>query len=168
MIRLALPADLSDVFEIYMHPEVVPYLGYDAMSKDEFRKIYENLLDSKSFFVWEDCERIKGFCCVARHAGRSKHAAYLGTFAVHPDARGNGVAKKILNQIILDLNQKGVSRVELTVLEDNSRAITFYKKYGFEVEGMIRSSFKRSHQEHYLNELYMAMLFHPLGATNEA
>lgn len=168
MIRLALPADLSDVFDIYMHPEVVPYLGYDAMSKDEFRTIYEELLDSKSFFVWEEHEIIKGFCRVARHTGRSKHSAYLGTFAVHPDARGTGVAKQILNQIILSLNQKGVTRVELTVLEDNSRAVTFYRKYGFETEGMIRSSFKRSHQEHYINELYMAMLFYPLGATSAA
>jgi putative acetyltransferase len=162
MIRLALPADLSDVFGIYMHPEVVPYLGYDAMSMEEFRNIYEGILDSRSFFVWEEGGRIKGFCRVVRHAGRSKHAAYLGTFAVHPDARGSGVAMRILDQLILDLNQKGISRVELTVLEDNSRAINFYKRYGFEIEGMIRSSFKRSYQEHYINELYMAMLFNPL------
>lgn len=166
MIRLALPTDFLNVFDIYMHPEVVPYLGYDAMSQEEFRPIYQELLNSNAFFVWEEQQTIKGFCRVVCNAGRSKHAAYLGTFAVHPDARGGGVAKKILNQIVVDLHQKGVLRIELMVLEDNLRALAFYKKYGFEIEGVMRSSFKRSYQEHYVNDLYMAMLFPPLGTSS--
>lgn len=167
MIRLARAADLPDVFEIYMHPEVIPFLGHDAMPASAFREIYDRLLDSESFFVWEEHRRIKGFCRVVRHAGRSRHAAYLGTFAVHPDARGGGVAKQMLDRIILDLNRTGVSRLELTVLEDNPRAIAFYRKYGFEIEGRIRASFKRSDQMQYIDEWQMAMLFSPLDSIQE-
>ncbi len=47
-------------------------------------------------------------------------------------------------------------RIELTVMEHNTRAFALYKKTGFETEGIKRDSLKIN--GHYVNEHYMALL----------
>ena len=53
MRRLATPEDLNAVFSLYMHEKVVPYLGYDPMPLEDFRAIYQELVASRCFFVYE-------------------------------------------------------------------------------------------------------------------
>ena len=49
--RPAAPSDFDAVFDLYMHERVVPYLGYDPMPRDDFRPIFQGLLDSGAFSV---------------------------------------------------------------------------------------------------------------------
>jgi hypothetical protein len=44
MRRLARENDLEEIFAIYMHDEVVPFLGFDPMPMDQFRTHYQYLL----------------------------------------------------------------------------------------------------------------------------
>lgn len=46
---------------------------------------------------------------------------------IHPDARGKGIGKKLLDYSIKDL---GVLKVDVN--EENKQAIGFYEKFGFE------------------------------------
>ncbi|NIU60560.1 MAG: GNAT family N-acetyltransferase, partial [Pseudomonas stutzeri] len=50
MRRLAIPADQQRVYDIYMHPDVVPYLGFDPMPREAFGKVFEPLFESGSFY----------------------------------------------------------------------------------------------------------------------
>ena len=95
MHRLATLADLDAVYSIYMDDDVVPYLGFDPMPRADFVKVLSDLVASKSFYVVENSGRVQGFYRASRHEGRARHAAYLGTFAVAPEARGTGLAKSI-------------------------------------------------------------------------
>jgi ribosomal protein S18 acetylase RimI-like enzyme len=158
MLRLASPADLEAVFTIYMHPDVVPFLGYDPMSLDDFRSVFKELVDCQSFYVFERDGTIAGFCRTTRQAGRASHVAYLGTFAVAPSSRGSGVARELLEEVIAMLKAQGVLRVELMLESDNPRALAFYKKLGFEQEGVMRAAYKRSSEPHYVDEIFMARL----------
>jgi putative acetyltransferase len=161
MHRLATLADLDAVYAIYMDKDVVPYLGFDPMPRDDFVKVLSNLVASNSFYVVEVGGAVRGFYRASRHQGRARHAAYLGTFAVAPEARGTGLAKSIIETALSRLNAEGVTRVELTLEADNKRALGFYTKLGFELEGTMRMAYKRSSDPHYLDELLMAKLLPP-------
>lgn len=71
--------------------------------------------------------------------------------------RGKGIGffatKEMLNHAFNNMN---LNRVELTVLEDNFRAIELYKKVGFLKEGIKRKSIYKNGK--YVNVIMMAIL----------
>ena len=73
MRRLATPEDLDAVFALYMHEKVVPFLGYDPMPLDDFRPIYQALVDSGCFFIYEREGKLAGFYRATRYPGRVQH-----------------------------------------------------------------------------------------------
>lgn len=158
MLRLATPADRDAVYSIYMHPEVIPYLGYDPMPAEAFAPIFQELLDCRSFFIFERDRKVAGFIRSSRQPGRAAHVAYLGTFAVSPDFHGTGVARQIVEELIAMLKKQGVLRLELQLEPDNPRALAFYTKIGFQQEGRLRAAYKRASDPHYTDEIYMGML----------
>lgn len=161
--RLATAADLDRVHAIYMHERVVPFLGVDPMSRDEFAAVFDALVASGQFHVVERDGRIVGFYRVSRHEGRARHAACLGTFAIAPEAQGSGLATSILETVFARLATDGVLRIELMVEADNPRAQAFYRKLGFELEGRLRAAYRRAGESAYVDELLMAKLMPPLG-----
>ncbi len=70
----------------------------------------------------------------------------IGTFAI----------KKILNHAFMNLNLR---RIELSVLESNSRAIHVYEKIGFEKEGIKKKAV-------YKNGTYINMLMYAILKEN--
>lgn len=158
MLRLAQPADLDAVYAIYMHPDVIPYLGYDPMPLAEFRAIFQELLDCRCFYIFERDGEVAGFCRTTRQPGRASHAVYLGTLAVSPRWRGTGLALQLMEQIIAMLAAEGILRLELMLEADNPRALAFYTKLGFVQEGRMRAAYKRASDAHYTDEIFMARL----------
>ena len=158
MLRLAQPADLDAVHAIYMHPDAIPYLGYDPMPLEDFRPIFQELVDCRSFYILERDGEVAGFCRATRQPGRSSHVAYLGTLAVSPHLRGGGLARDLMEQLTTLLSAQGILRLELTLEADNQRAFAFYTKLGFVQEGLLRAAYKRSGDPHYTDEIYMARL----------
>jgi len=161
MHRLATVADLDAVYAIYMDEAVIPFLGFDPMPRSAFTKVLEALIASKAFFVVEYNGRVQGFYKAIRQEGRASHVAYLGTFAVAPEAHGTGLAKAILEEAMARLQAEGVTRVELTLEADNPRALQFYRKLGFVLEGTMRAAYKRASEAHYVDELLMGKLLRP-------
>jgi putative acetyltransferase len=157
--RLAKKEDIETVFSIYMDETVNPYLGYDPMDIGEFANIYSQLVASKSFYVYETASGIAGFYKSDRYPGRANHVAYIGTFAVAPQYHGQGAAKAMLENEVSELRRDGVLRIEIIVESDNEKAIWFYKKLGFEVEGTLRKFYKRSSDPGYIDDYLMALVF---------
>jgi putative acetyltransferase len=158
MLRLAQPADLDAVHAIYMHPDVIPYLGYDPMSLDDFRPVFQELVDCRAFHILERDGEVAGFCRTTRQPGRSSHVVTLGTLAVSPRWRGSGVARDLMEQIIAMQAAQGILRLELMLEADNPRALAFYIKLGFVQEGFLRAAYKRGSDAHYTDEILMARL----------
>lgn len=161
MRRLATPADQDRVYDIYMHPEVVPFLGFDPMPRAQFGKVFEPLFESGSFYVYEPAGVVQGFYKVQRHLGRASHVAYLGTLAVAPEVKGSGLARRMMEDVISKLVASGIRRIELTVEADNPRAIAFYQRFGFVHEGTQRAAYKRAGDEGFVDELMYGLLLDP-------
>jgi putative acetyltransferase len=162
MRRLATDLDFESVYSIYMHEEVIPFLGHDPMQRIAFRPIFASLVASKCFYVAEIDGVVKGFYRASRYEGRASHVAYLGTFAIAPEEKGSGLASRMITEAIDDLASQGALRVELMLEADNPRALAFYRKLGFVHEGTMRAAYKRSNDAHYTDELFLAKLLKPL------
>jgi len=154
--RLATAADLHAVHAIYMHPEVVPFLGVDPAPLEMFAAVFAALVATDSFFVVPHDGAVRGFYRVNRHPGRARHAAALETLAVAPSMKGTGFALAMIQEAFDCMREDGILRVELMVEEDNPRGIAFYHKLGFEQEGRLKKAYKRASDADYVDELLLA------------
>jgi ribosomal protein S18 acetylase RimI-like enzyme len=159
--RLAVPADLDAVHAIYMHERVVPYLGFDPMPRAEFVAVFEALLAGGGFHVVECRGLVCAFYRLVRHDGRARHVAGFTTFAVAPAAHGSGLADAVLETALARARAAGALRIELMVEADNPRAIAFYGRHGFVLEGRQRAAYRRAGEDDFVDELLMAKLFLP-------
>jgi len=93
---------------------------------------------------------------------RRRHAAMIG-ISVIAEAQGRGVGTALM-RALCDYADRwmGVLRIELTVYDDNARAIALYRKFGFEIEGRHRGYALRDGR--YVDALSMARL-HPSPPT---
>jgi putative acetyltransferase len=87
---------------------------------------------------------------------RLRHSAGIGIM-VHFDYQNNGVGTALM-KALMDIadNWLMLVRVELTVFEDNKKAIYLYEKFGFVKEGIKRLGGIRAGK--YVNELLMARI----------
>ncbi|WP_099794269.1 GNAT family N-acetyltransferase [Variovorax sp. 54] len=159
MHRPAAASDFDTVFDLYMHEKVVPYLGYDPMPRDDFRAIFQELLDSRGFFIFEVDGQVAGFYRVTRYPGRAQHVASLGTLAVDPTLHGRGIARTMVTDVLARLKAEGVRRVELMAESDNATALRFYARLGFVQEGTLRQFYRRANDADFIDEHLMALLF---------
>lgn len=105
-------------------------------------------LDNGNVVGWCDV-RSKGFPILA-------HSGELG-IGVIKSHRGLGIGEKLMRMTLNAAKEKGLTRVELTVRENNTNAIALYKKVGFEVEGVLRNAICIDGV--YTNHIAMAILF---------
>lgn len=85
---------------------------------------------------------------------RSKHVASF-VIGVTKLYWGTGISQELINNMILWCNSENIKRIELEVVEENLRAISLYKKYGFEIEGKKINDHLVS-ENIFLNTLIMA------------
>jgi ribosomal protein S18 acetylase RimI-like enzyme len=130
--------------------EAPPLESMRAFIPDNIRKGYPQ------FVVLSDGE-VVGWCDVLPkpwpiHA----HVGVLG-MGLLPPFRGRGIGRRLIEKAIGAARELGLSRIELTVREDNANAIALYRKIGFVAEGVQRNAFKVDGQ--YQNLVMMALLF---------
>jgi RimJ/RimL family protein N-acetyltransferase len=81
-----------------------------------------------------------GFVAVSQGVfEKNRHACSLMT-GVLRDYWRQGVATALMDLALSWVEQRGITRVELTVMEDNVPAIHFYEKFGFQREGVKRNA----------------------------
>lgn len=68
---------------------------------------------------------------------RAQHRAEIGPFYVLPEAQGRAVASTLMDAVMAYASSQDIWQLELFVNEDNARAISFYKRYGFAEAGRI-------------------------------
>lgn len=155
MPRLARPEDIEQVYRIYMDERVIPYLGHDPMDLETFRTVFDGLLAAGSFYVVEREGQVAGFYRITQFEGRARHVAQLGTLAVDPKFQGSGLAQDLVASAIEQMKALGVRRAELQAEADNARGLAFYRKLGFEQEGVQRRAYRRAGDNTDVDEILM-------------
>jgi ribosomal protein S18 acetylase RimI-like enzyme len=100
---------------------------------------------------------IVGWCDVQRFSRpMHAHAGSLG-MGLLPPFRGQGLGTRLITTTLAAAQAAGLSRVELSVREDNLSAIALYKRVGFAVEGLSRNAVRVDGVDE--NVVQMAVLF---------
>lgn len=84
------------------------------------------------------------------------HIGCLG-MGIVKEFRNFGIGKNLLQQSLELVKAKGLTRIELTVRENNIPAISLYKKFGFVKEGFHKNAVLIDGK--YENHISMALLF---------
>lgn len=158
MLKQATDNDFDFVYELYMHPQINPFLLYEQMEINDFKAVFEDLTKKKVLFVFEDDGVPTGMCKLVPQQYRNSHIVYLGGIAIHPFFAGKGEGIKMINDIIDFAKQNGFLRIELSVASVNEKAIRLYEKAGFVKEGILRKFTYLKSENKFLDELMMAYL----------
>jgi len=75
----------------------------------------------------------------ARTKGKGLPAAELLAIAVAPEARGKGIARRLVQEGFRMCRQRGITRLKVLVGADNAAANNLYQKCGFELAEQINS-----------------------------
>ncbi len=158
MIRKASLADFDFIYELYMHPLVNPWILYDAMSKELFKPIYEDLLAKKIKYIYEVDDTAIGMCKLIPLQYRCAHVVYVGGLGIHPSFARKGHGLKMMQEIIEQCRLLNYKRIELSVAVNNEAALQLYQKAGFEKEGVLKKYGYLALEDRYLDEVMMAYL----------
>ncbi|HDI31833.1 MAG TPA: ribosomal-protein-alanine N-acetyltransferase [Thermofilum sp.] len=96
-------------------------------------------LTPDTFLVAEVKGKIVGFIIGLREGWGWGH---IISIAVHPEFRGKGIGKRLMEECIARLRNKGVKKIRLEVRVSNERAIGLYKKLGFRVENLLPNYYR--------------------------
>lgn len=131
-----LPGDVG--YLIYLHGQLyaresgynLEFEAYVCKTFYEFLPTYNPAKD-RMFLAIAD-NQIVGSVAIL---GSSRHLAQLRWFLIHPDYRGRGLGKKLLEEALLFCRAKDYQKVYLMTTSMQETAIALYKKAGFRKTG---------------------------------
>lgn len=139
-IRQAVPNDSKEyLFFLNKLDSETSFMLYEpgerkATEEELKRRIEESTKNSLLIFA-ENKGKVIGFLSAGRgHVNRIKHSAYI-VIGILEDYRGQGIGKKLFEELDTWAINNGIIRLELFVMVNNVRAIKLYKKMGFKIEG---------------------------------
>lgn len=124
MIREARLGDLAEIARL----ETL------CFSEPWSQMLIQEVLESGLDRVWviPAGERLAGYCNFRVIAGEGE----LMRIAVHPDLRGRGCARKLMEVLVEDAGRRGVEAITLEVRASNQSAIHLYESFGFHTEAV--------------------------------
>ncbi|MDQ0258025.1 RimJ/RimL family protein N-acetyltransferase [Evansella vedderi] len=119
----------------------------------------ERVSKEKTSNIWvleNDVGKLVGYLALfGQTLQRNSHSAYI-VVGIIEDYQGQGLGKKLFIQMEEWAKEKGIHRLELTVMKHNYKALQLYLKMGFEIEGVKRDSLKVNGE--YVDEYYLSKL----------
>ncbi len=85
----------------------------------------------KDFFIVYDEGGILGYVIAVCYHQHSK--AMIMKLAVHPDHRGQGIGRDLMQRIVEVLRQAGISEVEIDAKMIGKGPVALYERFGFQV-----------------------------------
>lgn len=159
MIQQATSNDLTFFYDLYMHPEVNPFLLYEKMDVASFEPIFHELVDNHLLYIFKVQNEPVGMFKFIPLKHRNLHIAYLGGLAIDPQHNGRGYGALMMQEIIDLGKSRGFLRIELSTAVSNTRAIHLYEKCGFKKEGVLQKYTYLKSENRFVDEVMMAYLY---------
>ena len=133
---------------------LLPTIEESSKTVEQQENSIKKCCDYKQVFVAIDNNKIIGFMGVSRSPmSKVKHIANFA-IGVLNEYRKQGIASKLISYAEHWLKEKGVKRIEMTVIAENAPAIACYEKNGYKREGTREKSISMNGK--YYDELFMA------------
>ncbi|MBR0136923.1 MAG: GNAT family N-acetyltransferase [Erysipelotrichaceae bacterium] len=123
-IRVMTIEDYDGVYDLWVN---TPGMGMNTT--DDSREGIEKYLkrNPNTVFIALDEKKIIGVI-MAGHDGRR---GYIYHTMVHPDYRGQGIGRKLVDAVMDALDKEGINKVALVAYEDNELGNAFWEHIGF-------------------------------------
>jgi len=134
-IRHAKTQDTEKIRKIAMETWIDTYS--QIITKDSIEKIVDNWYDledlnqqvqDKIFYISEIKETPVGFI----HASVRNDRAHLHRLYIQPKYQGQGLGSKLYKKAEKQVKKQKADYIELEVLSENKKGLSFYKSLGFE------------------------------------
>ncbi|MDM5246727.1 GNAT family N-acetyltransferase [Lysinibacillus sp. G4S2] len=163
LIREAKIEDAEQIIAVMKNAEESNFMlfgpGERQLEAEQFTRFIENINNSShsALFIAEIDQTVVGYLIVQGSTpSRLSHRAYI-VIGIHSEYRGRKIGTALFGHLDDWAKEKGIHRLELTVMVSNTAGIALYKKMGFEVEGTKRHSLYVDGE--YMDEYYMSKLF---------
>ena len=107
------------------------------VQKDNFSVLFEKICKNAFFisaFLNDGIKLVRvGYAAMYANDQHSK-TAYITLICVKKSFQGDHIGSKILNQCFETAIKEGMETLRLEVLDNNDKAISFYKHHGFVIE----------------------------------
>ncbi|PLR81013.1 GNAT family N-acetyltransferase [Bacillus canaveralius] len=141
MIREIAAKDAEKFLELLMEVDDSGFMLFEpgertSSVKKEETKISQFLANPHTtIFVAEEDNRLTGYIIgIGNTQKRKQHAAYI-VIDIRSGYRGHGIGTMLFEKLFEWAKQRGLKRLELTVIKTNAPAYHLYKKMGFKLEG---------------------------------
>jgi L-amino acid N-acyltransferase YncA len=134
-IRDLRPGDWPQVAAIYeagiatrsatFETEVPPWEDWDAGHLAEHRLV---AVEDGRVVGWAALSPVSDRCC---YHGVTENSVY-----VHPDARGRGVGRALLEQLVAAAEAAGIWTVQTGIFPENTASLELHRRCGFRVVGV--------------------------------
>lgn len=123
----------------------------------EMEKKIEKINATDGFIIGaETDDNLMGFIAASRiPLKKVKHRVHI-VVGVLKEESGKGIGTRLFEKLIVWTKNNEISRLELTEMMHNEKAINLYKKIGFEIEGIKKNSLIID--ENFVDEYYMGMI----------
>jgi RimJ/RimL family protein N-acetyltransferase len=165
-ILIIRPVDLEDARAIiHLHKAIDSESDFMLFGKDERKMTVQSI--RKRIGEWKKSSNSRMFVGIlnGEFAGfvaliggpspRANHRASL-VIGVRQTFHGKNVGTSLMKKAESWAKEINIQRIELTVVENNDRAIALYKKMGYSTEGTRSNSLKIN--DEYINEFYMGKI----------
>lgn len=102
------------------------YITYDL------EKYVDKLIKNATIITYINEGVLKGF--IAFYANNPNKNAYLSMILIDKKSQGENIGKLLLESSINNLKNKKFINYSLEVLKQNTKAINFYKNFGFKIK----------------------------------
>ncbi|MBF7024936.1 GNAT family N-acetyltransferase [Staphylococcus kloosii] len=141
MIRFATKEDLPAILEIYNDAilNTTAVYTYEAQTLENRVQWFDTkTANGEPIFVYELDNKAVGF---ATYGSFRDWPAYQYTIEhsiyVDKDYRGNGIAQKLLTELLADVKAKGYKTIVAGIDATNDKSIHLHKKFNFTYSGTI-------------------------------
>lgn len=122
MIKELNKDEVEDIMKIWLDSSII---AHDFIDKrywiDKYEIVKNDYIPNSETFVYKEDNEIKGFVSII-------NKDFIGALFIENKSQRQGIGSKLIEFITEKFNE-----LNLTVYKDNSNAVNFYKKKGFEI-----------------------------------
>lgn len=161
--------DFDDIYAIWMQDHVIPFMTFERLPKEQFKPIFETLMQSSEVYVIEDNGHVVATRRIIPSSGEHAHSVEFASFGVDKDHLRKGYGRQFYEFLIDKIKKEkpDVKRIEIGQETDNAVALDLALKMGFKPEVIFTDWIRRETEpEEYKSKWnvgarFMALLIDP-------